>query len=346
MYACWERSARASIAAASGGRLSDSRSAAAPATRRRRSASRSQKIAPKLLTGRLGDRDGLGEQASRSRCRSRAWSRSARPGRTSRCRSGCARARPRAPATGRGSTAPRSRYRGIRSACTSGRTTRFSIAVATVALGPERVERRGEVGPLEAAVGPRAEVLANGAQVLGLVGEAATACAGDRVDHRVDVAARGGGVAGQRPVGRLQQRQRVGLVAKLRPARASWSVPPASAPLGAVGGGPPAATQPTMFSHSARWSSWPMQSSPNRSESASTTTRPVAVPLGDDQRLRPAPRTSACARASTREPLTDAAWSRGTGMRSRPARAGRPRGRGRPRRAPRRIQLGAPRLWA
>ena len=52
MYACWERSARASIAAASGGRFSDSRSAAAPATRRRRSASRSQKIAPKLFTGR------------------------------------------------------------------------------------------------------------------------------------------------------------------------------------------------------------------------------------------------------------------------------------------------------
>ena len=42
----------ASMHAASGGRFSRSRSAASPARRRSRSASRSQKIAPKLLTGR------------------------------------------------------------------------------------------------------------------------------------------------------------------------------------------------------------------------------------------------------------------------------------------------------
>ena len=75
--------AEASSAAASGGRLSRSSAAALALTRRKRAASRSQKIAPKWLAGRSGDGDRLREQDSALAVVAGACGRRTRPGRTS-----------------------------------------------------------------------------------------------------------------------------------------------------------------------------------------------------------------------------------------------------------------------
>ena len=175
--------------------------------------------------------------------------------------------------------------------------------VAPVALGAEGLERAVEGGLGEAAVGPGEQVGAERVDVFVLMGEAGLAAPGRTRRSRWSGCAASPGRArtvSTEPSAAWVRRSSstAALAAGSRPGRRSTGE--------AAGAGAPAkagwATQWTRFSQSCSWSSSSMQSSPNRSESAVTTTRPApcsAIAASG----APGIEAVGCARAITRAPL-------------------------------------------
>ena len=252
------------------------RSAAAPATRRSRAASRSQKIAPKLMTGRAAgpDRHRLGEQHRALAVVAASRVDQLRPGRTWGCRTGSARARRSSPATAPARSSASKHVSREPFCLYIGNSTRCSIpSLPRGSSGRNASSERVKSGlpkPPPPRPGDRRPPRSGSRRGAGSAASScsiADAIARDVPRSRVGVARRRRATRRAPGAGRARSSRRAAATQALGSAVAR-------------GGGRAVRPRPPRpskhrFCHSVRWSSSSMQSSPNRSESASTTTLPA-----------------------------------------------------------------------
>ena len=249
---------------------------------------------------------------------------------------GAPRARPTTAARARGRPAPRSSLSRDPFCLYIGNTTRCSMPSRRSQLGAERVERAVEVGHAEAAVGPGSAGRRRPRR--GSRSGAGSAASARPRDSAIDPSTRARGRVGRaprcrpQPSGSWAQAQRLDLVAAARASAGSaGDRRSASGPRRARRrrlGGPVDQVEPQVCGDPRS----AMQSSPNRSESASTATRPAPATPPAASGAFAASRRSA---GSGRDPRAVGAPAR------RPGRSRRRR-RGRARSAPGRPAPGVP----